>query len=231
MTSAHLSPLDQALANRPRGKPRTGNANKDVVPKYPIDFDPAVAKTETAQKVLTGVKKVWETFAKLDSEGMNRQEIAKNAKPALERAYASVDEATGKLKAQRAAAERDIQRAIDKGANPALAVEVRKHVQSLGMKAIPFVNERINAGDTTTVSAVLNAPPFLSGLTDASFGTLRVAAQRKLAPEKVDEIAIIDRDIERIDNAGSRLLGVIGGRAKDWADAHAETLKGLSDEP
>lgn len=228
--TAHLSPLDQAMMNRPRGAPRTGLPPKKRVPEYPLDFYPKAAKHERAQKALASVQKTWTTFKQLDDNGMDRMALAKSAFPAIERSMKELDGARDALKAERESVERAIVREIDKGANPALAAEVRRHVASLGeMKALTFIRQRIEAGDTTTVSAVLGAPAFLSGVTDTNIATLRANAEMKFAPDRVEQRKNITRDLKRIDDVHVRLLNQIHIPACDWERGeYAEKLKGFA---
>jgi hypothetical protein len=65
----------------------------------------------------------------------------------------------------------------------AMAQEVRAHVKALPEgKRFGFVKQAIEAGDHATVCAVVNAQPFLSGLSDAHREVLRGLAAEKFAP-------------------------------------------------
>jgi hypothetical protein len=65
----------------------------------------------------------------------------------------------------------------------AIAQEVRAHVKSLGeAKRVGFVKQAIDAGDLATVCAVINAQPFLSGISDADRQVLKGLAYEKFAP-------------------------------------------------
>ena len=90
----------------------------------------------------------------------------------------------------------------------ALAGETRAHVKSLKQsERRSFVSEAIAQGDLATVSAVLNAPPFLSGLDDKALGELRIAAAQRFAPLETAQRAQVATIAERVRHAGQTMSG------------------------
>lgn len=69
-------------------------------------------------------------------------------------------------------------------ADVALAQELRAHIKAQ-QRPIDFVSK--NMADGRVLSAVLNAPPFLSGLTDSEFGLIRERARASLHPVQSGE--------------------------------------------
>ena len=91
------------------------------------------------------------------------------AKRAMMRADASYDQAIAELD-------------TDKAAQPT----PRAHVKSLPAKErFGFVQSAISSGDLATVSAVVNAQPFLSGLKPEELGQVRIIAAQTFAAEAV----------------------------------------------
>ena len=65
----------------------------------------------------------------------------------------------------------------------------------------------MQAGDRTTVAAVLNAPGFLSGMSDAEIADMRAAAARQFVPVEYEQLAATEAVISHIQRASGLLLG------------------------
>lgn len=93
----------------------------------------------------------------------------------------------------------------------ALAGEVRAHVKGLkDGERFGFVHAAIRDGDLATVSAVINAPPFLSGLQPEEVAQLRIAAAQKFAPLETAQRQAVATVAERVRNAAQAMSAKFG---------------------
>lgn len=96
----------------------------------------------------------------------------------------------------------------DNPTTKALASEVRAHIASLPAKdRFGFVHNAIKEGDLATVSAVLNAQPFLTKLKPEEHAQARIAAAGVFAATAVAEREAVGKLIDAVDLAGRSVLG------------------------
>jgi hypothetical protein len=70
-----------------------------------------------------------------------------------------------------------------------------------------FLQHAIQADDKRTVAAVLHAPAYLSGLSDDQSATIRDLAARHWATVDHAQLAAVDVVIDRVEHAGSQMMG------------------------
>ena len=104
------------------------------------------------------------------------------------------------------------------------SARVRAHFAQSG-KALTGIKEAIDDGDMITVSATLNAPPFLSGLTKKAQAALRVEAARVVVPDKVRERDEATAALERVERATNHFTETIAGRLREWRDEDAKIIQ------
>lgn len=93
----------------------------------------------------------------------------------------------------------------------ALAGETRAHVKALqDGERFGFVHAAISQGDLATVSAVINAPPFLSGLKPEEVAQLRIAAAQKFAPLETAQRQAVATIAERVRGAAQAMSAKYG---------------------
>jgi hypothetical protein len=223
MTNPAASPLDQALQKRPRGKPRAGLPPAPPVPAWPIDLDPRLSRTDRATKALGDIQSVWTKFKEMADGPMPRAELARHADAAMKRVSKAIDETNTALVADLGGLRDRIDAALTPRVEPALAVQIRDHHRALSTTArFERLRAAIEAGDSTTVSAVLGAPPYLSGLDDAAMATLRAAAERKVAPDLAAQRDRTERDLALMRRAAERLVATITPLVAGWQQDEAK---------
>lgn len=80
--------------------------------------------------------------------------------------------------------ERLMDEALADAIQPVLAGDIRRHVASMDdTDRFAFLHDRVKRGDKQTVTAVLAAPGYLSGLNDDARASLLDAARRMFAPD------------------------------------------------
>lgn len=94
--------------------------------------------------------------------------------------------------------ERELSVPVESKASLGVAEEIRRHSKSLGSGAVDFVRERINSGDDLSVSAVLGAPSYLSGLSDEMRTVLTRQWHERQQPVLVQRLTLMRATIEKI---------------------------------
>lgn len=139
-------------------------------------------------------------------------ELIDAASKAFERVSVAIDRRVIELNRGEKALRTRVDAAIEDPARKtpeglSVASEVRAHMKGLTNKQrLPFVHAAVERGDLRTVAAVLHAPPYLSGLSEAEHQTARQAAERKFAPLDSAQLDATERLIDQVTHAGSRVL-------------------------
>ena len=84
-----------------------------------------------------------------------------------------------------------------------VASEIRSFIRSKDAEGASVVTAAINAGDETTIKAVLSAPAYLSGLTPEVHAALRGMPEAKLAPRATARVKAATAAIEHLQGVGS----------------------------
>ncbi len=99
----------------------------------------------------------------------------------------------------------------------AVAGEIRRHVAGMD-RSERFSFFREHAGDRQVVSALLNAPPYLSGLESSEVDAFREIALEALHPERVTRIDLLERTIDgarRARRNAERMMAERAGLSRD----------------
>ncbi|MFG6458730.1 hypothetical protein [Roseateles sp. BYS96W] len=119
----------------------------------------------------------------------------------------SVDVSLATLKKTIAAERAELSKPLAAAVSPELGREIREHVKSLKpAERIGFLQAQAKAGDATTLSAVLKAPSYLSGVEPALLTTLNGELNRALNPQAVKRLAMLEQAEARLTQAGSIFL-------------------------
>ena len=120
--------------------------------------------------------------------------------------------------------DKEIASALKPTGDPGLAAQISSHrAQRDG--APSGLSKLIEAGDTATTSAVLNAPAYLSGLGEKDHAILRELAARRFAPEKVAQRAEATDALARVEGATEHFMDTIAGRLRDWRGEDARIIQ------
>ena len=130
----------------------------------------------------------------------------------------------GTLWAQVEHLDKEIAQTLKPPVEPALAAQIRAHWAG-NREALPGVKKAIDEGDVATMSAVLNAPAYLSGLSDKNQAVLRQVAARRLAPEKVRQRSEATDALERVEAATNHFMTTIADRLREWRDEDAKIIQ------
>ncbi len=123
-----------------------------------------------------------------------------SAKETVERQVAKWEEKTGMV--------------IKPPANIAEAVvysEIRAHLAAMKENKVDFVERHLS--DPRVTSAVLSAPPFLSGLTDAEIAVVQTRIEQHVAPEIAGARDATLKAVKEAEHGWQRAMDKIGERA------------------
>ncbi len=195
----------------------------------PPDHHPAVVKGDSpgatlGRAALTGIYeaygKINDTAAKVADKGR----LASAAQPFAERAVQQAGRAVTTLRKQIAHLDGEIATALKPPVEPNLAGQIRSHWARSG-KALTGVKAAIDDGDAATMSAVLSAPAYLSGLTDKSQATLRLVAAAAVAPDMVAQRVEAAAALARVEAASDHFMQTIAARLREWRDDDAKIIQ------
>jgi hypothetical protein len=122
----------------------------------------------------------------------------------------SVDASLAMLKKTIAAERAELSKPLAAAVSPELGREIREHVKNMKTgERISFLQAQAKAGDTVTLSAVLKAPAYLSGMEQSVLTTLNGELNRALNPQAVKRLAMLEAADQRLSHAGSIFIASI----------------------
>ena len=183
-------------------------------------FGPVVDAFEVAYRTVSSIHDAREA-AKNDltlNENARLVAVADFADKVTERTTKAFDYATTKLTGQIVQLEKELSAPVQARAAHTISVEIRAHVKGLkaeGGSILDFVRRAIDAGDHDTVSAVLGAPAYLSGMTPENQAVMLRMYHTKANPQTAKRLAAAKAAQDYLDrNAGQFMPQVeraIGG--------------------
>jgi len=203
---------------------------KDRNIEVPIDYDPRVIvgegpSAQTARGAMTALHGAWTTIRDAAADPtIELPRLAKAAQSAMERALTNADEALGRITAQVTHLEGEIVKLTQPRVDPTLAAEVRAFWRERG-----WANGMREAvcGDVRTASAILSAPPYLSGLDAKQRGVIRQAAVQAHAPAQQAALDEALRALEKVVSASGRMIEIVTPRIRDWSEPENNNLTAL----
>lgn len=253
------SPLDAAF-QRPNGRPSPAADliwSKDALALPSVSLDPGVITNLDGYEELggCGLDHVVNAMSGLHSAcaSIIQSRLAVQQDPTLTdaaRAIAvadladkltakvtkSVDASLAMLKKTIAAERAELSKPLAAAVNPELGREIRAHCKALKpAERLGFLQARARAGDTVTLSAVLKAPAYLSGVESDVLNTLNQELNRALNPQAVKRLAMLEAADERLSHAGAifiasaeRAVGVKHGVVAKLREQQARARKSLA---
>lgn len=132
--------------------------------------------------------------------------VGKEAAKQQARLLRRFDVATTNIKKGAEQIEHELSVPIESKASLGIAAEVRAHATSLKGGASDFVRQRITSGDDLSVSAVLGAPSYLSGLTDDTRSVLTRMWHERQNPALVQRLTLMRSVLDKLDRDGGRVI-------------------------
>lgn len=101
----------------------------------------------------------------------------------------------------------ELSRPVTASAAHPVASEIRRHVANLSTgERIAFVRAAIENGDDTTSTAVLGAPPYLSGLTDEFKATFTRMYRERTSPDIAKRLKVMTAAKELLESKGGLIF-------------------------
>lgn len=226
MTEAHddLSRRGRQTTNTDR---RTGKVVRFDIPP---DWHTGTIRGEGpgAQTGRAALETIYEAASKINDVARQVQDtgrLAQAAQPYAERALATAGRQASTLEAQVRHLDSEIASTLKAPVAPDIAAQVRAHWAARSQQALTGIRAAIEQGDTATISAVLHAPAYLSGLTDEQQVLLRTMAAAKLAPDHVAQRDEAEAALGQVHNAIGSFTKTMAGRLRQWRDTDAKIIE------
>jgi hypothetical protein len=212
------SPLDTALKGRNQrphrdliNPPRLLNLSPDQDERAIVrgTFIEKSTVLGTARGPVQAAREFRAKYNELRSATKEPRELAKRASAAAEEITRKFDSLLPQLAKQRDSLEKEIAKVLQPAVADEAAQEIRGHFKNA--KA-PFdeAAKLLAAGEIRTVRALLAAPYYLCGLTEAQQNTLRDQARTKWCPDQSGLSADIARAIEKVQAVGGAFAAEVG---------------------
>lgn len=198
--------------------------------EVPIDYDPRTIvgdgpSAQSARGAMNALHGAWVNIRDAAADNsVALPRLAKAAQGAMERALTASDATLERINAQVKQLETEIVALTQPRVDPALATEVRSFWRERGWtNGLP----QAVAADARTASAVLSAPPYLSGLDDKQRELVRLSAVKAHAADKQAALEEATRAREKVERAAARMIEIVVPRIRDWSQPDNANLTAL----
>jgi len=140
----------------------------------------------------------------------------------MEKALQVADEADKRIGEQVRHLEQTIHDATQPRVEPALAQDIRSYWRERGQSGLSAAV----VADVRTASAVLSAPPYLSGLDDRVLEAINATAVRAHAPDALEEARAAHAKVR---GTGARMMEVVAPRIRVWSAPANSNLTALEE--
>ena len=156
--------------------------------------------------------------------------VADYAEKHFKKITARLDTAEARMQKSITDGERQLSQRLESGAVGGYTAEIRAHMKGLKeTERVAFMNEAIRAGDSKTISAVLGAPPFLSGISPVERDMLTRTFHERANPTLAKRLALMKTAQTLMGERGglvfSEIDKAIGASSKQVANLRAARAK------
>lgn len=163
----------------------------------------------TAEKLLATRKDALSNTMK--TEAANIEAFAKAHEKAFNAASGKLDSAIGYARQAIADIEKQLNEPVEAPKNAGTASDIRNHVKNLPREEkAAFLNEAMANNDHETLSAILSAPSYLSGLTPIEHQHQKTQFKKKQNPELFSRLELLRKTEAKVTGAGTRLVELSG---------------------
>lgn len=195
----------------------------------PPSSHPGTIQGETPGAALgrTALEGIYNTFGKINDiagQVQSKELLAVSAQPHIEKTIASASKTLTRLASQADHMSGEIASDITAQKGSPQAAEIRKY---WGDKKTPMLDlsKLFQAGDALTISAVLSAPSYLSGVTEKQQGELRSLAASVLVPDKVNALKETADAIAKVQRATTHFSSVMAENINTWQNRDAKLIE------
>lgn len=195
----------------------------------PVSASPVIVKGDgpsanTGRTALSTLTNGYTKVNDLAHRTKDRALLAQGVQPFVEKAIASTGRALDTMYAQRDRLVTEIQGIVGAKRTPTFHSEIRAHFKAIEDSSLKLLTP-FAAGDRDVISAVMTAPPFLSGLKQAEFDTLRVQATLVLCPEKKSALEEANKVIDQVHAAREKFTETMAGHLVKWQNKEAAQIE------
>ncbi len=227
------APVDRDLGDRPRGSPSRPPIQSDTrTIEIPIDHHPDAVRGDgpaarAARGALTEIHGAWTRIRDAAADpAVPAPRLAAAAQAAMERALTAADRAAAAIESQADEARRRIVEATRPRVESTLAADIRAFWREKGWdKGLVAAVQR----DVRAASAVLTAPPYLSGLDDGMLEVVQKAAVSAHAAGHQADLQEATAALGKTRAAAERLTQTLAPRLAVWRGAENQDVKALEE--
>lgn len=228
---AHPSLVDKSLNARPLGNPQRPPMRPDTRNIHvPIDaHEKAIVgdgpSAAAGRLALAQVHGAWTSIANAAADpDVDQSRLANASRKAMNEALQGVERAAGNIASHLDVLQRDIDRAVMPRTDATLAAEIRSHLKASGN-----IGELLMAvqRDPRVSSAVLSAPPFLSGLDPTKVDEVRDVAELAHSPDQREQREEASKAFYKLNAATSSFKQDLEPRLAKWEVAPHPGLEAL----
>jgi len=197
---------------------------------YHPDLIPDRPHLATARRALSSIYDTWSRINTAARSVSDKPRLAAEVEPLVLRTLGGVERFSKTIEKQREDLAKRIEASIRPERPDAAAHEIRAHFKA-SSERFSLLGEAIRTGDRRTVSAVFDAPAYLSGLSEKEAQTLRDVAKRTFAKVDSEALADVDKALARVERAAERFTETNVERLAKWRPPKdQEALKALKGE-
>lgn len=192
-----------------------GHFTPDEVAKHSTDgdymslMDAHTIARKTAEKLLEARKVALANT--MQTEAANLEQFARAHDKALEQTNGTLEATINRANQSISAIEAELAEPIAAPKNAGTASDIRAHVKGLSHEERrSFIAEAVASGDEETVTAVLSAPGYLSGLSKVETDHYRDSYKRAQNPELHDRLELLKKTESKVRSAAQRLAELSG---------------------
>lgn len=218
--------------------PENQNQDAGVVVRLdvPLDHHPAAVTGESsgAQIGRRALEGIYSCVGRVNDTALrvsDKARLAQAAQPVCEGAVKSAGAAIDRLRARIDGLDSEVAQILKAPVEPHQAGQIRDYWRGqTGAKGLGGIRKAIEEGDGVTVSAVLNAPAYLSGLTPENQALLRTMAAEVFAPQQTLERTESAQALQRVEKAVGWFVDTMTEKLRTWRDEDARIIEeGLKD--
>ncbi|MCK7543054.1 hypothetical protein MLC59_02580 [Marinobacter bryozoorum] len=147
----------------------------------------------------------------LQTESKNIEEFSKAHEKAFNAASGKLDNAIQYARQAITDIEQQLNAPVDAPKNAGTASDIRNHVKHLDREQrSAFVADAMANNDHETLTAILSAPAYLSGLTPAQHQHHKTEFKKRQNPELFSRLDLLKKTEARVTSAGSKLVELSG---------------------
>ena len=173
------------------------------------------------------MKTIYEAHGKINTVAAQVQDkprLATAVTPVAESAIRGAGRTITLLTAQIEHLDKAIADTLKRPVEAGLAGQIRQHWANQSNR-LSGLQSAIKDGDAATISAVLHAPHYLSGLTADQQGIIRTLAAARFAPKEVATRAETEAAMHRLTAVTDEFMGKITECINSWKDADQRILE------